>query len=85
MFSLAPPSFLSGCLVILGLGVVVVVILRPVEGIVPAQHLPAQIDKDLVHICYTHVSMVRRGGKGKSSERTPRPCAGLIIRSLPSL
>jgi hypothetical protein len=45
-----PPSLPPGRVTVFLLGVVLVMTLRPVIYVVPAQHLPAEVDEDLVHI-----------------------------------
>lgn len=47
---LASPPLLRRRVTVLGFGVVIVVILRAVVGVVPPQHLSAEIDEDLVHV-----------------------------------
>jgi hypothetical protein len=44
------PSPLPPGLAVLVLGVVLIVFRRPVVDVVPAQHLPAEVDEDLIHI-----------------------------------
>lgn len=50
MISLASSSLLPRWMAILGFGVVIVVICRPIVDVVPAQHLSTEVDEDLVHI-----------------------------------
>ena len=44
----SPPS--NGRVRVLGFGVVIVVLRRPIENVIPAQHLPTEVGEYLVHI-----------------------------------
>lgn len=82
----APSPLAPGRVVVPLFSVVLVVFHGPVVDVVPAQHLPAQVDEDLIYVhCMT--SAMGEGPMTEASRggHTSRAGTALVVRRLPSL